>query len=228
METIIYYSRNGKKSPFEVTIEIDGQLVYINCNCPLGIDKKICRHKINAIRGDRETRAESTSDAVIKRLRNLFGVHTTLRQHLEEKWRVLREYASEHQDNEEEISKKRKILGEAFANGFINDNTLYNREPYDADAWEGSREIYADGLACHVLLKYANYDGVDTTREVDVNEIFVNNMRFYLSGYCHLRKQVRTFRIDRIHGVTFNQECSQRDKSTLLDVIFQGNPTAPK
>jgi hypothetical protein len=228
METIIYYSRNGKKPPFEVTIEIDGQLVYINCNCPLGIDKKICRHKINAIRGDREHSADSTSDVVIKRLRNLFGLSTTLRRHLEGKWRVLREYVAEHPANEEEINKKRKIFGEAFANGFKNDNTLCDREPFDADAWEGNREIYANGLACHVILKYENYDGADTFREVDVNEIFVSNLRFYISGYCHLRKQVRTFRIDRIQGVTFNQECSQKDKSTLLDVIFQGYPTATK
>jgi hypothetical protein len=226
METIVYYSRNGKKSPFEVTIEIDGPLAYINCNCQLGIEKKICRHKINAIRGDKEHSADSTSDTVIKRLRNLFGVHTTLRQHLEEKWRTLREYAGEYSDNEEEINKKRKILGEAFANGFINDNATYDREPFDADVWEGSREIYADGLDCHVILKYENYDGVDSTREVDINEIFISNFLFYLSGYCHLRKEVRTFRVDRIQGVTFHQECSQKDKSKLLDVVFQGNPTA--
>jgi hypothetical protein len=224
METLVYYSRNGKKPPFEVTIETDGQLVYMNCNCPLGIGKKICRHKINAIRGDREKRAASTSDAVITRLRNLFGVRSTLRQHLEEKWRTLREYAAENPDNEEDISRKRRILGETFANGFSNDNTQYNREPFDADAWEDNREIYADGLDCHVMLKYENYDGVATSREVTVNEIFVSNLRFYIRGYCHLRKQVRTFRIDRIQGITFDHECSQYDKSTLLDVIFQGNP----
>ena len=224
MEAVVYYSRNGNKPPFEVTIETDGQLVYINCNCPLGIEKKICRHKINAIRGDREKRAASTSDAVITRLRNLFGVRSTLRQHLEEKWRTLREYAAENPDNEEDISRKRRILGEAFANGFSNDNAQYNREPFDADAWEDNREIYADGLDCHVMLKYENYDGVATSRDINVNEIFVSNLRFYIRGYCHLRKQVRTFRIDRIQGVTFDRECSQCDKSTLLDVIFQGNP----
>jgi len=224
MEKIVYYSRNGKKPPFEVTVEIDGQLVYINCKCPLGIDKKICRHKINAIRGDKEHSADSTSESDIKRLRNLFGTRTTLRQHLEEKWRVLREYADEHPDDEEEISKKRKILGEAFANGFINDNTLDNREPFDADKWEDNREIYASGLNCNVILKYENHDGVDSTREVDVNEIFVSNLLFYLSGLCHLRKEARTFRVDRIQGVTFHQECSLNDKNILLDVIFQGNP----
>jgi len=225
METIVYYSRNGKKPPFEVTIEIDEQLVYINCNCPLGIEKKICRHKINAIRGDRENRAASTSDAVITRLRNLFGVRSTLRQHLEEKWRALREYAAENPDNQEDISRKRTILGEAFANGFSNTSSQYNnRETFDADAWEENREIYADGLDCHVVLQYENYDGLVTSREVHINEIFVRNLQFYIRGYCHLRKQVRTFRIERIQGVTFDPECSQSDKSKLLDVIFQGKP----
>jgi hypothetical protein len=138
----------------------------------------------------------------------------------------LREYAVEHPDNEEETSKKRKNLGEAFANGFIIDNALYDREPFDADAWEGNLEIYADGLDCNVTLKYENYDGVDTSREVDVNEIFISNLRFYLSGYCHHRKEVRTFRIDRIQSVTFHKDCYQKDKNLLLDVIFQGNPTA--
>lgn len=224
METIVYYSRNGKKPPFEVSITIDGNLVYINCNCQLGIEKKICRHKINAIRGDREQRAASTSDAVITRLRILFGVRSTLRQHLEEKWRTLREYAAENPDNEEDISRKRRFLGESFANGFSNSYSQYNVETFDVDAWEENREIYADGLDCHVMLEYEDYDGQTTSREVNVNEIFVSNLKYYIRGYCHLRNQVRTFRIERILGVTFNHECSKEDKSKLLDVIFQGNP----
>ncbi|HAR45080.1 MAG TPA: hypothetical protein DCS05_02600 [Nitrospiraceae bacterium] len=128
METIVYYSRNGKKAPFEVSIKIDGQLTYINCNCPLGIDKKICRHKINAIRGDREHSARWTSEAAIKTLSALFGTHTILRQHLEENWRLLREYAFDNPDNEEEISKKRKILGETLANGFLNESIWDRKE----------------------------------------------------------------------------------------------------
>ena len=226
METLIYYSRNRKNPPFEVTIKIDGQIVYIDCNCPLGLQKKICRHKINAIRGDKEKRAESTAISVIIRLRNLFGPRSTLRQHLEEKWRMLRIYAGENPDNEEEIEKKRKILGEAFANGFVNEFIPYDREPFDADVWEDSRDIYADGLECQVTLKYENGCGEITDRKVDVIEVFINDSRFYIYGYCHLRKEKRTFRADRIQGVTFQQDCSENEKSTLLDVIFQGNPRA--
>lgn len=225
MESILYYSRNGKKSPFEVTIETDGKIAYINCNCELGMDRRICRHKINAIRGDREHSADSTSDATLKRLRALFGRHSTLRQHLEEKWRNLRIYADEHPDRKDEIGRKRKILGEAFANGFIINDTLSEINRFDADAWEGNRDIYVDGINARVTLTYESYDSVDTKREVNVTEVFVNNLTFYLSGYCHLRKEVRTFRIDRIHGINFHQDCSQEDKSVLLDVVFQGNPT---
>jgi len=224
MEAIVYYSRNGKKPPFEVTVELDGQIVYINCNCPLGLEKKICRHKINAIRGDKENRHPSTSDEVITRLRCLFGITSTLRQHLEEKWRLLRDFSSENPDKEEEIGNKRRMLGEAFANGFLNENATRIREPFDAEEWEDARDTYANGLKCPVILKYVNHEGVATTRDVLVEEIFVSNSRFYFLGYCNFRKQKRTFRVDRIQGINFGQECTQSDKSILLDAVFQGNP----
>ena len=227
METIVYYSRNGKQPPFEVSIVINGQIAYINCNCELGLEKKICRHKINAIRGDKENRHSSTSDEVVAKLRSLFGTTSTLRQHLEEKWRMLRVFASENPDNEEEISNKRKILGEAFANGFVNENATRIREPFDAEEWEESRQIYADGFNCPVTLKYVNHEGVTTTRDVLVEEVFISGSAFYLMGYCNLRKQKRTFRVNRIQGLDFGQECSKSDKSLLLDVVFRGNTIAP-
>jgi benzoyl-CoA reductase/2-hydroxyglutaryl-CoA dehydratase subunit BcrC/BadD/HgdB len=223
LETIVYYSRNGKKPPFEVSIVIDGQIAYINCNCELGLEKKICRHKINAIRGDKENRHSSTSDEVVARLRFLFGTTSTLRLHLEEKWRMLREFSSEHPDNEEEISNKRKLLGEAFANGFVNENADRILEPFDAEKWEESRQIYADGFKCPVTLKYVNHEGVATTRDVLVEEVFISGSAFYLLGYCNLRKQKRTFRVDRIQGLDFGRECSKSDKSLLVDVVFRGN-----
>jgi hypothetical protein len=224
METIVYYSRNAKKPPFEVTIELDGQTAYINCDCPLGQEKKICRHKINAIRGDKAKRHESTSDEVITRLRHLFAPSSTLRQHLEEKWRSLRIFASEHPESEEEIGNKRRILGEAFANGFLNENVYRPQELFDAEEWEDARETLVDGLNCSVTLKYVNHEGAATTRDVLVDEVFVSNSKYYMLGYCSLREQKRTFRVDRIQGIDFGSECTAREKSILLDVVFQGNP----
>jgi len=223
MEKIVYYSRNGKKLPFEVIVELDGQVVYINCNCPLGVEKKICRHKINAIRGDRENKHSSTSEEVIARLRCIFGGDSSLRRHLEEKWRLLREFASENPNDEEEVGRKRKMLGEAFANGFLNENSQQAREPFDVGEWEDARDVYADGLNCAVTLKYVSNEGVPTARDVIVEEVFFSNSKFYILGYCSLRKQKRTFRIDRIQGIDFLSGCSKSEKSLLLDVVFQGN-----
>ncbi len=223
METIIYYSRNRKSPPYKVTIEIEGKTVYINCDCPLGIENKICRHKINAIRGDKEHKAESTTDFAITRLRNLFGQRTTLRQHLEEKWRMLREYANEYPANQEEIEKKRRILGEAFSNGFTNELMPYNREAFDISSWEDNREIIADNLECQVTLKYESSEGEISERKVNVNEIFLNKSQIYIYGYCYMREEKRTFRVDRIHGLTFQQNCPEYEKSILIDAVFQVN-----
>ena len=222
MEAIVYYSRNARKTPFEVTVEVDGQTVYINCNCDLGIENKICRHKINAIRGDKQKRHELTSDEVIKQLRRLFGNSSTVRQHLEEKWRLLREYAGQYPENEEEISNKRRILGEAFANGFVNENIYSYSEPFDIEEWEDTRETYARDINCPVALKYFDNEGVETARDVIVDEVFENNDRFYILGFCKLRNQNRTFRVDRIHGMDFSEECDMNTKSMLVDLLFKG------
>lgn len=223
METLVYYSRNRKNPPFEVTIVSDNGTVYINCNCPLGIEKKFCRHVINAIRGDKQTGSVLTSDAVITRLRTLFNNRSILRQFMEKEWQKLRIYAYENPNNKEEISEVRKIIGEAFANGFENDFDQDYESPFDPEQWENEREIYADGLNCNIILKYENYSCILTDREVTVKEIFINNAQFYILGYCNLRKDMRTFRVDRIQGITFDHECSLSDKSTLLYVIFKGN-----
>jgi hypothetical protein len=225
METLVYFSRNSKKPPFEVLVALSGQRVSINCNCALGIEKKICRHKINAIRGDKENRHDSTSDETIARLRGLFGMASTLRQHLEEKWRLLRQFASENPDQELEVDNKRRILGEVFANGFLNEYTTRLHEPFDVAEWEDARQIYAAGFKCPSILKYVDHEGVESARQVLVEEVFISNARFYLLGYCSLRMQKRTFRVDRIQGISFPEECNRSDVSKLLDVVFQGNPS---
>ena len=225
MDKIIYYSRNAKKPPFEVTVDIDGRMVFVNCNCELGQEKKICRHKINAIRGDKDNRHINTSDDVIAKLRSLFGSSSSLRQHLEEKWKLLREFSSEHPDDEQEISKKRRLLGEAFANGFPNERISTTPEDFDADKWEEAREKCAEALKCPATLKYVSADGEITERDVLIDEVFTSNSSFYLLAYCNLRKQTRTFRVSRIHGIHFHESASPESKSIITNVLFQGAST---
>ncbi len=222
MESLVYYSRNRKNPPFEVTIRFNGRIVHIDCNCDLGLEQKICRHKINAIRGDKDNRHTSTTDETIKRLRQEFGTHSTLRQHLEEKWRALREFASEFPGDDQSISNKRKLLGEAFSNGFLNETAHPSHEPFDVDAWEEHRDTISNDLNIPAALTYINFEGETTRRNVLVNEIFSQGHTLYLLAHCNLRGQTRTFRVDRIHGVEFSGEATPSDKSKLLDVIFQG------
>jgi predicted DNA-binding transcriptional regulator YafY len=49
--------------------------------------------------------------------------------------------------------------------------------------------------------RYTRPNGEDTAREVDPYGIVVIGGRWYLHAFCHLRKNTRTFRIDRIRRV---------------------------
>jgi predicted DNA-binding transcriptional regulator YafY len=49
-----------------------------------------------------------------------------------------------------------------------------------------------------VHLSYASWDGDKTEREFDPYGIVFNEGYWYTAGYCHLRRDLRTFRLDRI------------------------------
>lgn len=49
-----------------------------------------------------------------------------------------------------------------------------------------------------VWLRYRSWSGENTEREFDPYGIVVNEGYWYTTGYCHLRQDLRTFRLDRI------------------------------
>lgn len=49
-----------------------------------------------------------------------------------------------------------------------------------------------------VHLSYMSWDGEKTEREFDPYGIVFNEGYWYTAGYCHLRRDLRTFRLDRI------------------------------
>ncbi len=53
-----------------------------------------------------------------------------------------------------------------------------------------------------VLLRYAALDGRTTEREVDTYGVGYLNGAWYVVGYCHLRKGLRSFRLDRVRAVS--------------------------
>lgn len=120
MKIITYFSSNNKKPPFRVDISLDGDLVFVRCDCSLGTENKLCRHKINALRADKSKSHPSTSPETIQSLKELFNLHSTVRQYMEENWREIRILAAENPATEEEAQRKRKIVGEALENGFVN------------------------------------------------------------------------------------------------------------
>lgn len=62
----------------------------------------------------------------------------------------------------------------------------------------------------NISFEYTDSNGNSSYREVDVKEISEQN----ITGYCHSRRQLRTFRLDRID----NSEIVIRDTGELINV----------
>jgi predicted DNA-binding transcriptional regulator YafY len=57
-------------------------------------------------------------------------------------------------------------------------------------------------------LRYRSWQGEETEREFDPYGIVVNEGYWYTSGYCHLRQDLRTFRVDRIAALSLSSRPS--------------------
>jgi predicted DNA-binding transcriptional regulator YafY len=54
---------------------------------------------------------------------------------------------------------------------------------------------------CSVNIGYASYQQPPVSRQVDPYGLLFRQGRWYMSGYCHLRQALRTFRLDRIQHI---------------------------
>jgi predicted DNA-binding transcriptional regulator YafY len=63
------------------------------------------------------------------------------------------------------------------------------------------------GERLQVRLVYQRYDFAVSERTVDPYALIFNSGQWYLAGYCHLREEMRIFRVDRI------QQAKQGDKT---------------
>lgn len=52
-----------------------------------------------------------------------------------------------------------------------------------------------------VIIRYASYQQAAVVRQVDPYGLLFRSGRWYMSGYCHLRQQLRTFRLDRLQQI---------------------------
>jgi predicted DNA-binding transcriptional regulator YafY len=64
---------------------------------------------------------------------------------------------------------------------------------------------YAVHYQQQVELRYQAWQGEDTQRLFDPYGIVLHDGYWYTVGYCHLRRSVRTFRLDRITGLILHE-----------------------
>jgi predicted DNA-binding transcriptional regulator YafY len=61
-----------------------------------------------------------------------------------------------------------------------------------------------------VRMRYAAWNGDESERDFDAYGIVFNEGYWYTSGYCHLRQDLRTFRLDRITALDMNTDNFER------------------
>ncbi|PKM20502.1 MAG: transcriptional regulator [Gammaproteobacteria bacterium HGW-Gammaproteobacteria-15] len=61
-----------------------------------------------------------------------------------------------------------------------------------------------------VTICYASYQQAPVFRQVDPYGLLFRSGRWYMSGYCHLRQELRTFRLDRLQQIELLQQCFNR------------------
>ncbi len=78
-------------------------------------------------------------------------------------------------------------------------------ESLDAAGWDTPADLQPSNprpIQATLALIYRDAYGSPSERYVDVRECDTTNRAGYLIGYCHLRRDIRTFRIDRIQRAT--------------------------
>ena len=63
---------------------------------------------------------------------------------------------------------------------------------------------------CSVTIEYAAYQQPVVARQVDPYGLLFRLGRWYLCGYCHLRHELRTFRLDRLQHIERHPHQFQR------------------
>ena len=70
-------------------------------------------------------------------------------------------------------------------------------------------------------MSYVNYQGIFQQRTVSPYKIFKNGDRYYFVGYCHLKQDLRVFRLDRAGSMAVREEkrykCPYYDPEKYVD-----------
>lgn len=79
-----------------------------------------------------------------------------------------------------------------------------------------------------VMLGYRAYEAAETTRRVDPYGLVYRASFWYMAGYCHLRADLRLFRLDRVTSVAMGDEVFERPADfDCLVFVLQSLPHTP-
>jgi predicted DNA-binding transcriptional regulator YafY len=116
--------------------------------------------------------------------------------------------AGEDHPAERAISKIERVLSPDLARkiGEIREGVLMPSGLWDADAVFPDPDVLSTlthaSLSDHrIWMRYSSRESEETAREVDPYGVVALYGRWYLHGWCHLRSDRRTFRVDRIRRV---------------------------
>lgn len=79
-----------------------------------------------------------------------------------------------------------------------------------------------------VYLRYADWRGEESEREVDMYGLVYRGGYWYSTGYCHLRQDLRVFRLDRINLVEMRDETFTRPLDfDCVEYVMRSLATTP-
>ncbi len=79
-----------------------------------------------------------------------------------------------------------------------------------------------------VFLRYQSWNGEESERAFDAYGIVFNEGYWYTAGYCHLREDLRTFRLDRVVGLESLEEPFERpEKFDTLEHVLSSIVSMP-
>src|SRR5665811_82669 len=122
---------------------------------------------------------------------------------------------------ERAISKIERVLSPDLARKLndVRDGVIVPSGLWDAGAVFPDPEIltiltHASLTNHRVWMRYSRRDGDESAREVDPYGVVALFGRWYLHGWCHMRKDRRTFRVDRIRRVDLLPDEFERPADT--------------
>ncbi|MCP2028205.1 putative DNA-binding transcriptional regulator YafY [Flavobacterium sp. HSC-32F16] len=106
---------------------------------------------------------------------------------------------------------------------------MQTTEPMFNDNSPNTLAVLFEGIAekKQILLSYKTFDKDETTqRNIEPVGVFHDHNNWYFLGYCHLRKDYRQFRTDRILGIK-KTECDFTIEHDSLDSYLTKTETIP-